>query len=122
MGRSTWKYEQHDKQREAQKRIHPLWRGVGCVMILVLGAAGYAFAEWFLVANQVNNWLPIPVTVLQVPFAPWFPAGGIFKLGVAVVFMVISFGLLSIVYAVLFPPKLGEYDVPPLKRRPRRRR
>jgi|Deesub1362A_J573_1020465.scaffolds.fasta_scaffold02307_5 nicotinamide riboside transporter PnuC len=122
MGRATWKYEQQEKERVARKQIHPLWRGVGCIMIILLGGTGYLFAEWFLAANQVSGWLPIPVEVLRVPFAPWLPAGLVFKLGVALIFMIVSYGLVSILYAILFPPQLGEHDVPPLKRRPRRRR
>jgi hypothetical protein len=122
MGRDTWRYRQHEKERAAQKRTHPIWRGVGCLVILALTVGGYFLAEWFLTENARQGWIPIPTGLVVVPFAPWLPAGLVLKALVAIVFMVLSYGIVSVLYSVLFPIRPGEYDVPPLKRRPRRRK
>jgi hypothetical protein len=42
------------------------------------------------------------------------------KLVVAFLFLLLSYGLMSFVYAVLFPIKPGEDDAPPPRRRPKK--
>ena len=120
MGRDTWRYRSQERDREKRKRMNPIWRPIGCVLVLMLAAGGYLFAGWFLDQNARNNWLPIPGILIDPQIGVELPEGLLFKLVVAFVFMIISYGALSMIFAILFPIQLGEYDSPPL--RPRRRR
>jgi hypothetical protein len=110
-----------DKEREKRKEINPIWRGVGCVLMVVLTGGGYLFADWFLHQNEVNDWFRLPQTLIDIPFLPWLPSGLILKLAVAMVFFIISFGLINLVYAILFPIQPGKYDSPPLRPSSRRK-
>jgi hypothetical protein len=121
MGRDTWRHRMQDKEREKKKEINPIWRGIGCVLIVVLTGGGYLFADWFLHQNEVNDWFALPQTLIDISFLPWLPSGLILKLAVAMVFFIISFGLINLVYAILFPIQPGKYDSPPLKPPPRRK-
>jgi hypothetical protein len=121
MGRDTWRYKTQETDREKRKQLNPMWRAVGCIVILALAAGGYLFAEWFLNRNAVNHWIAIPEEFINIAAAPWLPDGFIIKIMFAIVFMVITYAILSVIYAVLFPIAPGEYDHPPLKPRPRRR-
>jgi hypothetical protein len=121
MGRDTWRYAQIERERAARKRGNPVWRGVGCLLLVALAIVGYYFANWFLVANLENGWVYIPNEALNPSFVPtWlFPylgGGGMVKLITALLFMVLGYGVLSIAYAILFPIKLGETDVAPVRR------
>jgi hypothetical protein len=121
MGRDTWKYAQLVRERIARKRGNPVWRGVGCLLLVALAIAGYYFADWFLAANVDNGWILIPNEAMNPSFAPaWlFPylaGGGMVKLITAGLAMVLGYGILSIVYALLFPIKMGETDVAPVRR------
>jgi len=121
MGRDTWRYDMREKERMKHKEINPIWRAVGCVIIIVLTFGGYLFGDWFMKQNEASGWVSIPESLIKLPFATWLPSGFIVKILVAIVFMVISFGLMSFVYAVLFPIQPGEYDAPPPKPRAGRR-
>lgn len=116
MGRDTWRYRAQERERAKKKRMNPIWRGVGCLMIVFLTLAGYGFADWFLRANATSGWIAIPPVFLYPPFAPWLPHGMLVKIVVAILFMLMSYGLVSTVYAILFPIRLGETDSPPIRR------
>jgi len=128
MGRDSWKYASHERERAARKRGNPVWRGVGCLLLVVLALAGYFFANWFLVANSQNGWIFIPNEALNPSFVPpWlFPylSGGVLvKLITGGLFVILGYGILRVAYAILFPIKLGETDVAPVRRgRARKRR
>jgi hypothetical protein len=110
----------HDKEREKSKELNPAWRGVGCVLMVVLSAGGYFLADWFLTQNEINDWFSLPETLINIPFLPFLPSGLLLKIAVAIVFFIVSFGLINVVYAFLFPIRPGKYDSPPLKPPPRR--
>jgi multisubunit Na+/H+ antiporter MnhB subunit len=121
MGRDTWRHQMHDKEREKRKEINPVWRGIGCALMVVLSVGGYFFADWFLYMNETNDWFSLPQGLIDIPGLPWLPSGILIKLAVALVFLIVSFGLINLVYAVLFPIQPGKYDSPPLKPPPRRK-
>jgi hypothetical protein len=121
MGRDNWRFQEQQRARDKRKQLNPIWRAVGCVVILALAGGGYLFAEWFLNQNAARNWIPLPEEFIRLDFAPWLPNGFLIKIIFAIIFMVIAYGILSVAYALLFPVAPGEYDHPPLKPRPRRR-
>jgi hypothetical protein len=121
MGRDTWRYRAQEKDRLKRKQINPIWRGVGCILIIALSVGGYFFADWAFYQNDTHNWVSLPDYIINVSFLPWLPSGLLLKLGVAIVFMVIAYGVMSLLFAILFPVQPGEYDAPPLKRKPRKR-
>ncbi len=123
MGFREFEFPEKARERQMAKEIHPVWRGVGCVMAIALAVGGYFAAEWFLQANAENGWIYLPPQVFRPPYVPAFvPPGAIAKLVVALITMVMAYGVISFLYAVFFPPKLGETDAPPIRRRRRRRR
>jgi hypothetical protein len=91
-------------------------------MIIVLGTAGYFFSGWFLRANAQNNWIYLPPEILRPDFAPSLPPGVLVQIVVALLFMIFSYGVLSVFYALFFPVQPGEHDVPQLYRRRKKRR
>jgi len=122
MGRDTWRHQMEDKERAKRKEINPIWRGVGCFLMVVLSVAGYYFADWLLYQNEVNGWFQLAQNMIHIDALPWLTTGVLLKFAVAVVFLIISFGLINLVYAILFPVQLGKYDSPPLKPTPRRKK
>lgn len=117
MGRDTWRFHELDKKRAEKGRIDPIWRGIGCVSIVLIGFVGYVFAGWFLGKEFVY----IPFFFRSPSFAPWLNQELIVKLVVAFLFMLLSFAIVSAIYAVAFPIRLGEKDAPPMRRKDKER-
>ena len=112
MGRDSWQFRELDAERVKRKRLDPIWRGVGCVLVVLLGFVGYVFSGWFLDQRYVY----IPPFSLQIPLIATISGSLIVQLAVAFLFMIFSYAIMSVIYAIAFPIKLGEKDVPPLKR------
>ena len=116
MGRDTWRFAQHERERAAKRRMNPIWRGVGCVLLVALAIAGFLAAGWFLQQNAAQGWVYLPPVIINIPYLPFLPAGFVVQLFIAFVFMLFGYGVLAVVYAMAFPVQPGETDVPPLKR------
>ncbi len=108
--------------------IHPIWRGIGCLMMILIPIMSYAGASLLVQANIARRWVPIPAELarsINVPFL-----GDVRYLlailALAVFLSLVGFGVLtavySVVYKVLGPPQYGPLDAPPLRRTAARRR
>jgi len=130
MGFSAQKYRKEEKERSWE--IHPVWRGIGCALIIIIPIMAWYAASLIL---QTNKQIPLPPEMIrpitikysQVPQIDQIIGGfnhytishnltvGQFLLAVFLTF--IGFGILSLVYAVLLraagPSRYGPFDVPP---------
>jgi cytochrome bd-type quinol oxidase subunit 1 len=122
MGRDTWRFAQHERERELKKRRNPIWRGVGCVLLVLLAMTGYFVSGWFFTENARQQWIYLPPGIMTIPFAPWIPRGVVAQLFVAMIVVLFGYAILSFVYAIMFPIRPGETDSRPLKRSGPRRR
>jgi hypothetical protein len=123
--RGSWKFRQLEQERAKKRETNPIWRGVGVILVAVMGVAGYAFSGWFLVENVANHWIYIPPQL----YFPKVPAvldflgnGNMLRFAVALIFVLTAFAILNFVYALAFPIPPGEFDMPTPKRRPRKHR
>jgi hypothetical protein len=121
MGRDSYRYRQLDEERAKRGQVDPIWRGIGCVMIVAIGAIGFASANWFLRANSRNNWLYMPREIMNpsiLPFLdPYLANGVLLKVVIVFIIMLAGFGLVAAVYAIANPIQPGEFDAPPPRRR-----
>ena len=122
MGRDTYQFRSLDKERDKRKQLDPKWRGVGFILIVLFATGGYFFADWFLSANKDNSWIYLPQAALNPQFAPFLGGGLLIKIIVAILFTLLSYAILSMIYAVTFPIQLGETDVPINRKAERRKR
>ena len=99
--------------------IHPVWRGIGCLLMVLIPVISYIAADLLVAANANQRWLTLPAELLQ---AVGVPAIGkvphlYANLIVTVILSLIGFGLLTIVtsllYSVTGPPRYGPLDSPP---------
>ncbi len=123
--RSSWQFQQHEKERKEAHRMNPVWRGVGCLLVVVIGVVGFLFANWFLVQNSINGWIFFPREVINpnIPVVGDLLAGGnLIRIVVALTFLLFAFAFMNFFYAIFFPVKAGEYDVQTPKRLRKRRR
>ncbi len=132
------KFDRYDKYQEMQQQpasqVHPIWRGIGCVMLILIPIVAYAAADTFF--DNASN--------LRIFGSTVFPSSGIlyhiyfsyplgdtllrvapFHLVFMIVFSILGYLVLSMVYTIVYqvtgPPKYGPTNSPPL-RNPRKRR
>jgi hypothetical protein len=113
---AQWRRPQRD---ERKWKLHPIWRGIGCFVAILVPLASYAIAHLVIEANKVENWLFIPFDLRGPTEFPYL----FVKLLLAVVIAMVLFGLYTFIYVVVYrmvgPSKYGPMDSPPLSRRPR---
>ena len=98
-------------------RVHPIWRGIGCILVILIPIISFAGAKILVQENLEQKWVHIPgelsgsfnvPSVGQIMFA---------ELAVAVILMVLGFGLLTVAYALIYrvfgPSPYGPMDSPP---------
>lgn len=129
------KFEKYRRKSPPKKEISPLWRGIGCILMLVVPAISYVIAYAFLQEAKNRGWVPLdllgrikfPDWMYGVPFLdtmarffgslkdPW---------AMLIFFFVTLFilsGLISLVYSAFYqllgPPRYKELDAPPASRK-----
>ena len=130
MGKYT-KYYQPKKNWEG---IHPIWRGIGCIMMIILPVISY-FSSIELIKAGIKNAWPIPASLLGfIQFPDWVwkvpLLSGILRpfanfqnfyavLLFTLVILLILSGLFSLFYSILYrfigPPRLTPLDAPAIK-------
>lgn len=108
--------------------IHPVWRGIGCIMLVLIPLLSYAGAVLLVQANRTQHWLPVPrdlAATIAIPFVgriPYLYA----NLLTAGVLSLLGFGALMVIYSLLYrvvgPPSLGPQDAPPIRRKVKKSR
>jgi multidrug transporter EmrE-like cation transporter len=63
------KYREFNSQhkRKPKQTIHPIWRGVGFAMMVLIPIMAYAASEVTLQQNDIYGWFPFPVDLLAKP-------------------------------------------------------
>jgi hypothetical protein len=130
MGFSTQQYRSGKTER--RWKINPIWRGIGCFLLLLIPIMAWFAAELFLDSGQQiiqsdSLYRPITIKFINIAEIDMVIAdineysassnlvGGQFFF--TIIFTVIGYGLLAFLYAVLYrligPPRYGPFDVPP---------
>ncbi len=111
---------------------HPIWRGIGCLMILIVPIMSFALAAIFVQIALQQNW-PVPYQLLGNPVMPkglWdvsvlAPILAFIQaqtnlyaiLALTILFIIVLGGVLSVGYAFIYrfigPPRYSPLDAPP---------
>ncbi len=131
------KYTRVTKQPEERPwSIHPIWRGIGCAMIIIIVVLSYAFAKEFVDYNEKTEKLGLPsfiyksVQISATKYVPALNEGDVIdktlakvKWGYVVfmaIFMFIGFGAFSFVYSAMYrvsgPARYSPLDSPEVRK------
>ncbi len=130
MGFSSQQY--HKERQERPWKINPAWRGIGCILFLLVPIMSWVGALMLL---QSGVKLPLPWELTAVVTIPYTHIGEIDKIILSInhyfqsigfvsgqlyftiIFIFIGYGIMAFLYAVLYkiagPPRYGPFDVPP---------
>ncbi|TFG95047.1 MAG: hypothetical protein E4H13_13940 [Calditrichales bacterium] len=94
------RYEQYDRDvKKDPKSVHPIWRGIGFLLLGLIAVMSYAGANILVEANKTKGWIAVPVGIRGgVPWAPDLYA----ELIVMFFLTMIGFGLITIIYSLIY--------------------
>jgi hypothetical protein len=120
---SQYQRDQKYNQRERQTTIHPIWRGIGFLLMVLVPAISYVAGLLLLEENAERSWFSIPPEYIARTFSD--PLIYV-KVGLTIVIAILIFILITL-FAFLLnrlfgPSRYGPLDAPPVRRREVRRR
>jgi hypothetical protein len=123
------KYDRFQESRAKPKPVgvHPVWRGIGCLLMLIIPVISYAGAMVFLQANRQNGWIRMPAE-LAVPLdlRLFVLPITIIELLVTILFLLALVLVVMIIYSMTYrmagPSRYGPTDAPPPRRKSSPRR
>lgn len=109
------KYNQYSRIAAPEKekpKIHPVWRGIGCVMIFIIPIFSFFTADFLVKSRDVLKWVLIPQDLIFSQLKdPFFWVRIFYTVLIAFVLFLIM-GIITFVIDKFFgPSKRGPYDV-----------
>ncbi len=124
-------------------KIHPIWRGIGCLWFLISPVLAYAIASLLVQYDMKAGFFPIPADLTRqvtIPLARIFPRNNYIPITInnltvphlyanlmaSALILLVGFGIVMVIYAIIYsmmgPKRLGPLDAPPIRRRTRKSR
>ncbi len=118
--------------KSKSQRIHPIWRGIGCLSILALTVGAYFAAGFAIDVLKTVPSLPLPIPDVKSSvgpiFLPWVKLEAPYadtitiapfnvswtQLSIAAAVDVVVYALVFIIYSLVNPNRLGPKDAPPV--------
>jgi hypothetical protein len=108
---------QPKSRRSILPPVHPVWRGIGCILLILLPILSFAGAKILVQANFKQRWVQVPTELLGSFTVPVVGRVIYADLAVAVGLIVVGFAILTVVYAIIYRflgiPRYGPLDSPP---------
>ncbi len=129
------KYMKYQRKTKPKKQVPPIWRGIGCIMMLVVPVLSYVVGYAFLQEAKRRHWVPpemlgyyqFPDWVWDIPFLDTAAGflGNLKDASAMVVFFLVTLllmtGLVSVLYTIFYqlvgPARYSELDAPPASRK-----
>jgi len=109
------KYNQYQRTATPVKekpKIHPVWRGIGCVMIVIIPALSYLTANFLIKSRGTLSWVVIPQDLVFAQLKDPLFWVRVFYAAVIAMILFLLMGVITFVIDKFFgPPKRGPYDV-----------
>ncbi|HLO30643.1 MAG TPA: hypothetical protein VK249_15975 [Anaerolineales bacterium] len=134
MGKYSTYSRQQKQPKPGELGVHPVMRGIGCIMIVVVPILAYGIAVWLVQYGGSHQW-PIPPDWFGPPTFPpllhklkgletilFFlqqqnnlKANVIFAIAITVVIGGIMSMIYGYMYTIFGPPRYGPQDEPPIR-------
>ncbi len=100
-------------------RVHPIWRGIGCLMLVLIPIFSFGVAGLLMEANVEQGWVAIPRDLLG---PPGMPVENLYvRLITTALLTVVLFGAYTVIYMFIYglmgPPRYGPLDARPVRRK-----
>lgn len=112
MGRDT-RYVLREQNNPAKRPIHPIWRGIGCALLIIIPVVSYVAADYFVTNADKFKWMIMPGDmIINFPRDPLI----LIRLLYAGIFVAVLYLILTVITFLVNrffgPSRFGPYDVP----------
>jgi hypothetical protein len=106
-------YNSTKKEKPERNPIHPVWRGIGCILLIVIPVISYIAANYFI-TNRINyTWVTIPQQLMVSNLPDPFLLVKIFYTAIFVFCLYLILLVITVLVNRFFGPnRYGPYDVP----------
>ena len=102
--------------------IHPIWRGVGFIMMILIPFISYFAGLLLINANKTSQWIAIPPElVAKITSDPDLYLKIILTIAISLVIYFIFMLVTFVTYRFFGPRRYGPLDAPPIRRKARKR-
>lgn len=110
-------YQSEIPPKPSKLPVHPIWRGIGCILIAVLPLASYFVTSIFIDNKEKYPWLIIPEDLLlkNYPKDPLIIVRIVYALVFLIAVMAILSLFVSIIMKLFSPSRYEPVDIPPEK-------
>lgn len=103
------------RSRQEKEQIHPIWRGIGFIFMVLAPVMGYFGSLMIIEANKQNKWFIVPRDFLASgPDSYLYVKIGLTIILAALIFFVLQF-IGMIILRISGPDRYGPLDVPPIE-------
>jgi hypothetical protein len=113
--------------KERPYEIHPIWRGIGCIIFIIGPFIAFSAAHIVVNLDMEYEWLVVPREMrgaVTIDFLGLTIEHLYADLLVTAVLLLLGFGLLMVIYAMIYgmagPKRFGPMDSPPIRQGPPR--
>ncbi|GAP22966.1 hypothetical protein [Leptolinea tardivitalis] len=109
------KYEPYNSQRQkpVKREIHPIWRGIGFALGIIIPVISYIGALIIIDENSKRGWFSIPSDLISRYVEPYLYVKIILTVMLMFIFYAIFLFITALITSLLAPPRYSVYDVPP---------
>ncbi len=110
MGKYT-SYSTRERETVQKQEVHPIWRGVGFAMMLLIPFLSYVASLAFIEENNKAHWVAVPTDLFIKGTDPWLVIKILLTLAIAFVLYALFMLITFVMMRVFAPPRKGPYDV-----------
>jgi hypothetical protein len=101
-------------EKDEKTNPHPVWRGIGCILIVIIPVISYFAAKLLIDSRSTIHWIVIPPEIVITKYSDPLILVKVLYAGIISIIIFLVIAIITFVIDKLFgPPKYGPFDVKP---------
>jgi hypothetical protein len=117
MGRQQTFYKPTGEGTRKNFDVHPIWRGIGFLMVIIIPAMAYITTLVLLDQNAKHGWMAIPPEAISPYLNPLLYVYIGMTVAISFILYTVTLLITFSVYRAFGPSRYGPLDAPPIKAR-----
>jgi len=104
------RYQPEIEERKEKNSLHPVWRGIGCVLLIVIPAISVVLSNFLINQRQSFSWVIVPVELIISRFKdPLIAVKAVYFLIIALLLFLIIGSVTFILDKIIGSSRRGKY-------------